>query len=174
MKILPIHHVIPLVFLMPKWKSPYCISLSSWRMLVIEGIQIAIVPLLQRAHCVEFLTELPRYRQGLAQTQGCAQLCLTCASNGSLVEFISSGWFCLRLGIQSLQYFPCLFGPSKHCLEIVCFACLLYLLSGKMLWRCRDTYLLCWWVSWQMALHFLLLRQGVKTCSCFSCLVCVM
>lgn len=75
MKILPIHHVIPLVSLMPEWNSLYCISLSSWGMLVMEGIHIALVPFLQRAHCVQFLIELLRYQQGLAQTQGCAELC---------------------------------------------------------------------------------------------------
>lgn len=46
-KILPIHHVVPLVFLMPKWNSLYCISLGGWRMLVIESSQKSLVLFLQ-------------------------------------------------------------------------------------------------------------------------------
>lgn len=124
---------------MPKWNSLYCISLSSWRMLVIKGIQIAIVPLLWRAQCVLLLVELHGYQQGMAQTQGCAELCLTHGRNWPQAEVSLSGWFCLRLRVQSLQYFSHPY-KLKPCLQVMRFACLLCLLNGKMLWRYRDPY----------------------------------
>jgi len=54
-------------------------------MLVTEGIQMAIVPFLQAAQSVQFLTELHRYQRGLAQPQGCAGLCVIHGSNWPLV-----------------------------------------------------------------------------------------
>lgn len=46
-------------------------------MLVIKGTQAAVVLLQRGAECAQFSVELHRYQQGLAQTQGCAELCLT-------------------------------------------------------------------------------------------------
>lgn len=81
-KILPIHHVVPLVFLMPKWNSLYCISLGGWRMLVIESSQKSLVLFLQRAECVQLLMVLHGCQPGLPHTQRCAELC-SAATHGS-------------------------------------------------------------------------------------------
>lgn len=109
---------------MPKWNSLYCISLSSWRMLVIKGIQIAIVPFLQRAQCVQFLMELHRYQQGLAQTQGCAELCLTHGSNWPLVELSLCGCFVWDIRFKACSTFlTCLnWNPVWKSLTLLAFS----------------------------------------------------
>lgn len=111
-KILPIHHVVPLVFLMPKWNSLYCISLGGWRMVVTEGSQKSLVLFLQWAECVQLLMELHGYQPGLPHTQGCAELCLTHGTNWPLLEtyFIWIVW--LEILDSKLAG---LFWPVKTC-----------------------------------------------------------
>lgn len=143
-KILPIHHVVPLVFLMPKWNSLYCISLGGWRMIVVEGSQKSIVLFLQRAECVQLLMELRGYQPGLAHTQGCAELCLAHCSNWPLLEsyFI---WIVLfetpgsKLLVLS---WPVQSGNHALCLP---------LMPSDWLWRYRETNIPCWLLLWQIA-----------------------
>lgn len=145
-KILPIHHVVPLVFLMPKWNSLYCISLGRG-MLVIEGSQESLVLLLQRAECVQLLVELRGYQPGLPHTQGCAELCLTHGSNWPLLEtyFIQMVFFEIpdsKLAILSWPVETC--PVWKWCV-------LLASCASDCPWRYREIHVLCWLLLWQIA-----------------------